>query len=75
VAINVQLVARPAGALERPPSVDANMLAGPAQRQTLIHIWEIGNMKFNGTAGLLHSEHSFPLVSTSVEVQGERTSS
>lgn len=38
VAINVQLVAGPAGALERSLSVDANVLAGPIKCQTLIHI-------------------------------------
>lgn len=37
--VDVELVAGPAGALERPASVDAKVLTGPTQRQALIHIW------------------------------------
>ena len=41
VAINVQLVARSAGALERAQSVDANVITGLVQSSTLIHICRI----------------------------------
>lgn len=39
VTVDVELVAGPAGALERPASVDAKVLTGSTQRQALIHIW------------------------------------
>lgn len=38
-AIDVQLEAGPAGAAERAPSVDANVLAGRARTAALVHIW------------------------------------
>lgn len=39
VAIDVQLVAGPAGALEGSQSVGANVFTGPTQHGALIHIW------------------------------------
>lgn len=41
VAIDVQLVAWPAGALEGSPSVDANVVTGPIWCRALIHIYGI----------------------------------
>lgn len=39
VTVDVELVAGPAGALERSLGVDANVLTGSVHRQTLVYIW------------------------------------